>query len=206
MASLKVNNSVKIIVRCTIETVVTRSWSTFDEGVTSRSPRAAADRVVIDDAALGFGSTDSSARIGALLIDAGPCRFAVRVDQALRSASGRLAEIPGLAGANRATTNFAAEAVWACFKVQHKKKPSRLKVCQQLTTRRRLARLALLLDDRFRRPRRSDRNDPAGLERIASVVVGAEARGLVVDHAALGVAAAQSRARISALLVGAHLG
>jgi hypothetical protein len=71
----------------------TRDWAASDERIASESSRTVADRIMVDDAALGVLAADSSARIGTLLIDASLSRVTVRVEDAFRTAGWRSADV-----------------------------------------------------------------------------------------------------------------
>jgi len=184
----------------------TRDWAASDERIASESSRTVADRIMVDDAALGVLAADSSARIGTLLIDASLSRVTVRVEDAFRTAGWRSADVRGLTRAHGSTVDFTAHAVrsarrWTArltFLFHHRK-----------SRRIRNWKLKQCISNFQFRPLEAaltNWNGFAGLERVARVTINAETRSEVIDHATLSEGTAQSWTRIDAALVNAGLG
>lgn len=146
------------------------------EGVAHEAGLAAADGVVVDDAAARVRAARAGAGVGTALRHARVVLRAVGRDDALGPALRRRAHVARLARAHGRAVTPAAHAVRAA--------------------RRRLARVHGLLGQRWRW-----RNRPARHQRVAREAGRARAHGRVVRHVALGVRAACARARVGALVV-----
>lgn len=93
------------------KTTLTLDATALDERIAREADRTAADRIVVDRLAACVRAASARTRIHALLLYAGAILFAGRTDNALRSAVGCAANVPGQAGADSVTVYRAALAV-----------------------------------------------------------------------------------------------
>lgn len=148
---------------------------TSGDGVSGHARLATADGVVVHHLALGIVAAGTSARILALLVNAGTVLGALRADHTLRLAAGRGTDVTLHTAAHRVAVGVLALAV--------------------RTAGRRLAGILRTAGDHL--------DERARAMRIAGVPIEAVAVGSMVQDTALSIDATGSRTRVLALVADA---